>query len=246
MSQSQDSTPGWGIYGQRYDAAGNAVGSEILIREDPYSSVEHPQVTGLKDGGWIAVWTVQQNSNGLVKIESQRFDSDGLAIDGINTIFQSYGPWPDWPQVTALSDGGWIIIGGNMGQGQRYNANGDFVSYVTKPLENYAMSMAILADGGWIVTYSVASDGSGNGVSGQRYDSSGNAIGSEFRINTYTNNDQFNPVVSSLNDGGWVVVWESNGQDGSYLGIYGQIYNSSGNKVGVPRQHLWPSFEVVI
>jgi len=90
-------------------------------------------------------------------------------------------------------------------------------------------SVAGLNDGGFVVIWqSEGQDGSGAGIYGQRYNQDGNRVGSEFHVNTYTNSDQGYPSVTALNDGGFVVIWESSGQDGSGAGTYGRRYNSSG------------------
>jgi hypothetical protein len=57
-------------------------------------------------------------------------------------------------------------------------------------------------------------------------------VGSEFKINVYTTGTQSTPVVSSTPDGRFVVVWGSNGQDGSNYGIFGRRYDSKGNPRG--------------
>ena len=49
-------------------------------------------------------------------------------------------------------------------------------------------------------------------------------IGPEFQVNTYTDNDQRNPSVTELSGGGFVVTWNSDGQDGSDYGIYGRLF----------------------
>ena len=54
----------------------------------------------------------------------------------------------------------------------------------------------------------------------------------EFQINTYTTSDQRTGSITSLSDGGFVVTWRSDGQDGSYSGVFGQRYDSSGNTAG--------------
>ena len=59
-----------------------------------------------------------------------------------------------------------------------------------------------------------------------------NPAGTEFRINTYIANDQRNPSVAVLSGGGFVVTWQSDGQDGNGFGIYGQVFDNSGNMVG--------------
>jgi hypothetical protein len=63
-------------------------------------------------------------------------------------------------------------------------------------------------------------------------------IGSEFRVNTYTTSGQADPFVAMGGPlGNFVVVWDSPGQDGSALGIFGQRFND----VGAP---LGPEFRV--
>ena len=56
--------------------------------------------------------------------------------------------------------------------------------------------------------------------------------GSEFQVNTYTNGAQENSSAAPLANGGFVVTWMSDGQDGSGPGVYGQVFGSTGNKVG--------------
>ncbi|HUQ72267.1 MAG TPA: hypothetical protein VM165_22265, partial [Planctomycetaceae bacterium] len=44
----------------------------------------------------------------------------------------------------------------------------------------------------------------------------------EFRVNTYTTGVQSGAAVAVDGDGDFVVVWTSNGQDGSSVGVYAQ------------------------
>jgi hypothetical protein len=53
-------------------------------------------------------------------------------------------------------------------------------------------------------------------------------VGPEFRVNTYTANDQARPGVAMDADGDFVVTWDSLGQDGSGSGVYAQPYKSDG------------------
>ena len=50
----------------------------------------------------------------------------------------------------------------------------------------------------------------------------------DFPVNTYTDDDQMWPDLAMSDDGNFVVVWESSGQDGSFRGTYGQRYNAAG------------------
>ena len=64
------------------------------------------------------------------------------------------------------------------------------------------------------------------------YDSSGNPVGGETQVNTYTNYNQHRAKIAYASDGSFVVVWQSFIQDGSAYGIYGQRFDSAGNPVG--------------
>ncbi len=48
------------------------------------------------------------------------------------------------------------------------------------------------------------------------------------RINTYTTSDQGGSSIAALDDGGFVVTWSSNSQDGDGAGIYAQRYDANG------------------
>src|SRR5262245_27928288 len=54
----------------------------------------------------------------------------------------------------------------------------------------------------------------------------------EFRVNTYTAGDQSDASVAMDSSGNSVVVWQSQAQDGSYSGIFGQRYSGEGTPVG--------------
>jgi hypothetical protein len=94
-------------------------------------------------------------------------------------------------------------------------------------------AISVLTDGGFIVTWSsYKQDGTDENIWAQRYDAAGTAVGSEFRVNTTLANVQTSSAVTALDDGGFVVSWMSNGQDGSGWGIYAQRYDAAGATVG--------------
>jgi len=60
-----------------------------------------------------------------------------------------------------------------------------------------------------------------------------NATGSdEIRVNTTTLDSQETAWVRVLADGGWVVTWQSTGQDGDLIGVYQQRFNADGTPSG--------------
>ena len=63
------------------------------------------------------------------------------------------------------------------------------------------------------------------------------ATGSEFVVNTYTKNNQGDPAIdANPKNGGFQIVWESMGQDGDGLGVYGQNFKATGKKQGAEFQ----------
>jgi hypothetical protein len=58
------------------------------------------------------------------------------------------------------------------------------------------------------------------------------SLGPEFPVNTYTTFAQESAAVASRGDGSFVVVWHSSTQDGSYVGVFGQRFDSAGAPAG--------------
>ena len=162
-----------------------------------------------------------------------------------NNTHTAYGKTT--PEVAPLTNGGFVATWTSYGQvqfgewgiyGQLYDATGNPVGTEFRVSDSSSSSqkhptIASLEDGGFVVAWqSNNQDGSGLGIFGQRYDSSGSAIGNEFRVNSYTNGDQKQASVSGLADGGFVVIWISDGQDGSGFGVFGQRYDANSSPVG--------------
>jgi Ca2+-binding RTX toxin-like protein/LysM repeat protein len=152
-----------------------------------------------------------------------------------------------FPSVAALADGGYVVAwmddtavatDANI-YAQRYGADGNAAGTEFR-VNTYTISqqeipsVAGLTDGGFVVVWrSNGQDGSGRGIFGQRYTAGGSAVGAEFQANTYTSDQQDDPTVISLSDGGFLVTWQSNLQDGSGYGVFAQRYAASGVKAGV-------------
>jgi hypothetical protein len=196
----------FGVYGQRFDSNGNKVGSEFQVNTWTTDFQDGPSITSLSNGGFVVVW------------ES--------------------GCYPP-PPCTSQDGSGFGVYG------QRFDSNGNKVgsefqvnTWTTNDQRN--PSITSLSNGGFVVVWTsecnelgcISQDGDSDGVYGQRFDSNGNKVGSEFQVNTWTTNDQSNPSITSLSNGGFVVVWQSNRQDGYYYSVYGQRFDSNGRKVG--------------
>jgi hypothetical protein len=99
-------------------------------------------------------------------------------------------------------------------------------------------SAATFDNNNFVVTwFSNGQDSSGEGVYGQLFNNAtSKRIGTEFRVNTYTIGDQWFQNMATFANSNFVVAWESDGQDGSLGGIYGQLFNATDGVVGTEFQ----------
>ena len=213
------------------------------ITDDMQYDVE---LAALSNGNFVATWTSVVLPAGLGTVFAQIYDSAGNLVGSKITIPTDTSASNSYPAISALSDGfvvTWDYYGKDQSgiwtsYGQRFEPNGvklgsEFRVPSTTSQDRKHSSVTGLSNNEFVVTWQSASqDGSGLGVYGQRFDSTGNKVGSEFLINTHTANDQKIPAVSSLKEGGFVVIWTSDGQDGSDYGVYGQIFDDNFVKSG--------------
>jgi hypothetical protein len=84
------------------------------------------------------------------------------------------------------------------------------------------------ADGSFVVVWqgSFFQDGDASGIFGQRYDSAGTRLGTEFQVNGWTTGAQYTPDLACLDDGGFVVVWDGLAAGG--YGIQGRRFDAAG------------------
>ncbi len=206
---------------------------------------DSPSLAALADGGWIAVWTSSGQDGSSLGVFAQRYDADGNAAGGEFQVNTFTANSQREPQVAALEDGGYVVTWRSAGDGssdgifsQRYDAAGNAAggelqvnTYTAGSQDSGAV--AGLAGGGHVVVWRSANqDGSGGGVYAQAYDAGGNALGGEVLVNSETAGDQDEPAVAALLDGGYVVTWTSDGEDGDGNGVYGQRFDASGAAVG--------------
>jgi hypothetical protein len=64
------------------------------------------------------------------------------------------------------------------------------------------------------------------------YDRTGSPLGAEFLVNATTAGCQQRPSVAADRAGNFVVVWQSEGQDGSGWGVFGRRFASDGTALG--------------
>ncbi|MCO6187036.1 tandem-95 repeat protein, partial [Rhizobium sp. L1K21] len=247
-----DDTSATSIKAQIFDANGDAVGSEFLVNSVTYSYQYKPTITALSDGGFVITWEstdlIEDKSSGGIK--AQIYDANGDAVGSEFLVNTRTSSEQSEPTITALSNGGFVITWQSYDttdtsstgiEAQIFDANGDavgsefLVNSVTKGSQIHP-TITALSDGGFVITWnSVATmDIASSDIKAQMYDADGNTVGSEFLVNSETNENQSVPSITALSNGGFVITWQSKDgvDDTSGYGIKAQIYDASGNAVG--------------
>ncbi len=137
----------------------------------------------------------------------------------------------EWPSVAVDADGGFVVVWHSEGSGdtdvsgtsiqaQRYaadgsTAGGEFQVNTYTPDHQRYPAVAFDGDGNFVVVWhSDGSDGSdiwGYSIQAQRYTADGSTLGDQFQVNTLTTDRQGSPAVARIADGGFIVVWRSEG-----------------------------------
>ncbi|RZI81348.1 MAG: DUF4347 domain-containing protein, partial [Rubrivivax sp.] len=176
------------VYGRLYNASGTALTGEFQVNTDVTGARNKDQPTVAMDdsGNFVIAWHSQLQDGAGYGIYAQRYNASGVA------------------------------------QGSEFRVN----TYTTSEQENPAIAMSAV---GFVITWtSYAQDTSVEGIYAQRYNASGVAQGSEFRVNTYTTSIQTGSKIGMDDSGNFVIAWSSSGQDGGGYGTYAQRYNASG------------------
>ncbi len=245
QSSGQDGD-NWGVYGQVFDGNGTKIGSEFQANSYTTNWQEYPSATSFSNGNFVVTWESWLQDGSGDGVYGQLFDGNSTNI-GSEFRANSYTTSNQQvPSVASFSNGNfvvtwqsWLQDGSSYGvYGQLFNGNGSTIgsefranSYTSSSQRD--PSVASFSNGNFVVTWgSDGQDGSNYGVYGQLFDGNGSNIGSEFRANSYTTNDQHYPSVTSFSNGNFVVTWMSDYQDGSSSSVYCQLFDGNGTKIG--------------
>jgi hypothetical protein len=162
---------------------------------------------------------------------ARRFDSSGAPVGTDIAIPDLLGR----PGLDVNDDGSFVVVGeGNDGSyfpglfARLFDSSGAprggrfQVNTYTFDGQTYG-AVALDADGNFVVVWqSFGQDGYLSSIFGQRFDSKGAQLGSEFLVNSYTADDEkLAAIAAGDGAGGFVVVWQGNG-GGNYSQILGQ------------------------
>jgi hypothetical protein len=232
-----------GVFARVYDPLGVPKTAEIPVNSVTAGAQQLPALACRPNCDFVVVWQSDQegSSEGIF---GQRFNEEGAPLGSefaVNVFTTSTQSSP----AAAIDDAGNFVVawqsfsedGSGFGiVARRFATNGtplsgDFVVNTTTSGNQTGPSVAMASDGAFVVAWETPDDGDLEGVVARRYDASGNPVSSEIPVNTYTAGRQIRPSVAMEDSGGFVVAWESEGQDGQGSGIFVRRFDSLGNPV---------------
>jgi hypothetical protein len=241
QSDGQDGSD-YGIFGQRYDATGLPLGAEFRVNTYTTGTQSRARIAMDAGGNFVVIWRSNGQDGLGFGVYGQRYDAAGVPRGGEFRV-NTYTTNDQGLSAVAMDPAGNFVVvwssdtqdGAAYGVfGQRYDAagaplGGEFQVNTYTTVAQYRPRVAMDPGGNFVVVWrSYGQDESSSGIFGQRYDAAGVKQGGEFQVNTDTTGAQDYPFVAVDATGNFVVVWESNTQDGANDGVFGQRYDAAG------------------
>lgn len=235
-----------GIYAQRFDPQGNALGGEFRVNTFTGGDEAYPSVAMDADGDFIVTWDTASPTGQLYDVYAQRYNAAGLPVGGEFRL-NSHAPGQQFSSAVAMDDAGNFVVtwnsSGQDGSGygiyaRRFSASGaalgdDFRVNTYTTSDQLFPSVDMDADGDFVIAWqSQGQDGDETGIFAQRFDSTGAPVGDEFQVNTYTPVWQEGASVAMDAVGNFIITWESWGQDASLLAVAARAFGANGEPLG--------------
>ncbi len=225
---------GYGIYLQRFNAAGVRVGDEVLVNTTTTYSQQNPEVTVLASGGYVITWdsTVpggQPGDPAALGIFVQTFNAAGTRV-GPETQVSLAG---NSQRVTALADGGYVVTWAQQVEApfssvlaRRFDASGQALGPAWALDRDLDASVpgVVATDTGFIAVWRAYNDGGAATIAVQSFGLDGQRLGDTFHIPR--DGDRTYPEIVALTDGGFALVWLET------AGLYARILDDQGRPSG--------------
>ncbi len=225
------------------------VGTELQVNSYTTHNQSLPAIDADGDGDFVVSWSSYGQDGEDLGVFARRFASTGAALGAELHVTLFTMAAQGAPAVAVDTGGSFVVVwqsSGPDGSGygvfaRRFSSAGNPVGgeLQVNTYTNYSQadpSVAKDGDGDFVVTWSSAQDGSDRGIFARRFTSAGAALTSEFQVNVFTSLLQYGSSIAAENNGDFVVVWNSNPQDGYDGGIFARRFSSAGAVLGVEFQ----------
>lgn len=208
------------------------------------NSQSYPSICQLTNETFVIAWTSTGQDGNAEGVYATVFDVTGANLTKefrVNT-YTTNAQYD--PSVSRLNDTTFVVVWTSYLQdGDTYGVYGRVFDDTGRNLTNEFRVNRIATMGqlypavsgltatSFVVVWANATAALGWDIAGTVMDNTGNFLGSDFLVNTYTFGWQSMPSVSRLTDSTFVVGWTSQNQDGDSYGVYGTILNNVGTKL---------------
>jgi len=226
----------WAISAQLYDGNGSPIGGEFDI--NLLFQCRYPDVAMNSGGEFVVVWMQDDIYHTWNLVMSRQYDANGMAktdpCEVSTTAFYSVTR-----PSAAMDEGGRFVVAWDAHPQSAseddiyvriYAADGtpigdEFVVNTTLEYGQHNPSVSTNGNGEFVVVWQSDTDANGleENVLAQRYQSNGPRVGDESVMNTYIVGRQKYADVVMDGDGEFVAVWQSDCQDGSDYGVFGEV-----------------------
>lgn len=230
---------------QIYNADGSPNGSELLVNTEASGIQGTPSIVGLENGGFVVTWDGSE-------VQAQIFTETGEKVGSELTLNSLTDGGQYNIKVTALKNGNFVASwettdttqdgSDNAIKAIIYDATGtiavtEFLVNTLATDDQREPALAALENGGFVVAWASqndAEDGDGYAVKAKIINADGTTFAGEFLVNEFVTNAQRYVAVTGLENGGFVIVWETSDttQDGDGRAIKAQVYSASGSELG--------------
>ena len=200
-SDQQDGNS-WGIYGQRFSAAGAKLGGEFRANVTTADDQIDPSVAMDADGDFVVAWSsMLQDGNGY-GIYARRFSAAGVAKDAADVrVNQTAIGWQITPDVSMDAKGNYAVTWSSFQD----------IPDPNNPVKDYGIYARMF------------------NADGTNYrNTSGQTLG-EFRVNATTLGNQLAPAVGMSTKGMVVVAWAGPEDSllGTDIGVFDRVISTS-------------------
>jgi hypothetical protein len=230
---------GFDVYAQRLNPSGDMLGVNIMVNNQLTGDQKYPSLAFGPSGNFIVVW--QDTRDGNRDVYAQKFNFLG---DNQGSNFKVNDDLGTKPQIEPQVDFSTkiVVVWEDERSDERdilaqlLDTDCQFINTNFKINDDLTTSIQQRADvtsddnGNFVVVWQDKREGNYD-IYAQRFDSSGNFLDSNFKINDDTGTSLQNfPKVTSDSLGTFVVVWQDkrNGDED----VYAQIYDGEGEKIG--------------
>ncbi|MEH7830501.1 beta strand repeat-containing protein [Gemmobacter denitrificans] len=236
------SPAGYDVLGQIYTPLGETLGSPIRLNTTTGVDELAPSVTALPGGGFSVTYIRQQVTAGPpvsidTNVEMDSYNNSGVHLGGATVLNAPAGDIQALPQIAAASATQALILW--------EDSNEDIVARFFNPTTGaltgsqftifngasgagesvIGTHVTALSNGSYVVTY--GNENSGNDVLQFQTVSQSGTVSALFTVSSSLT-ENYDPSITELTNGRFVISWTTDGSGGSNTGIRARVYNANG------------------